>query len=286
MNRENKIIVSVFIVVCLLIVSLGGYWVLNKEQIKLVVKGKETEISTFKTTVKELLDEAGIEYDKDDRIEPSLSTEVVDYMKINVTKVEKKQVVEYEEIPYEVKLIEDKELLKGKTKIEQEGISGKKELKYDLTYEDGVLVKKALSKEAVSKEPTNKIVKKGIKEEIIVASRESTSRASNQINNSNNTSQVSGNASQASGKSMSVVATAYSCGTITSTGTSPRWGVIAVDPRVIPYGTRVYIPQFNMTFVAEDCGGAIKGNKIDIFMGSEAQCRSWGRRTIDIQIVR
>ena len=57
---------------------------------------------------------------------------------------------------------------------------------------------------------------------------------------------------------MKVVATAYAGDTITATGTKPKWGTIAVDPRVIPYGTKVYIPQFNMTFVAEDCGGAIK----------------------------
>ena len=84
---------------------------------------------------------------------------------------------------------------------------------------------------------------------------------------------------------MSVVATAYATGTITATGTKPKWGTIAVDQKVIPYGTKVYIPKFNMTFTAEDCGGAIKGNKIDIFMGSETDAYSWGRRTIDIYIL-
>ena len=86
-------------------------------------------------------------------------------------------------------------------------------------------------------------------------------------------------------RQMSVVSTAYATGTITATGTKPKWGTIAVDPKVIPYGTKVYIPKFNMTFTAEDCGGAIKGNKIDIFMGSETDAYSWGRRTIDIYIL-
>ena len=67
-------------------------------------------------------------------------------------------------------------------------------------------------------------------------------------------------------KHMSVVATAYTGDGITSTGTKPKWGTIAVDPSVIPYGTKVYIPQFGQTFIAEDCGGAIKGNKIDIYI--------------------
>ncbi|WP_455539439.1 SH3 domain-containing protein [Terrisporobacter sp.] len=86
-------------------------------------------------------------------------------------------------------------------------------------------------------------------------------------------------------KSMVVSATAYSGDSITSTGTTPKWGTIAVDPSIIPYGTKVYIPRFGKTFIAEDCGGAIKGNRIDIFMNSESQCNDWGRRNITIQIV-
>lgn len=86
-------------------------------------------------------------------------------------------------------------------------------------------------------------------------------------------------------KKMTVSATAYSGDKITSTGTIPRWGVIAVDPSVIPYGSTVYIPTFNRYFIAEDCGGGIKGNRIDIFMTSEQKCRNWGVRKIEIEIL-
>ena len=91
--------------------------------------------------------------------------------------------------------------------------------------------------------------------------------------------------SSSSKKSMVVSATAYSGDGITATGTKPKWGTIAVDPNVIPYGTKVYIPRFGKTFIAEDCGGGIKGNKIDIFMNSDSQCNSWGVRNISIQIL-
>lgn len=87
------------------------------------------------------------------------------------------------------------------------------------------------------------------------------------------------------GRSMTVNASAYSGHTITATGTTPKWGTIAVDPSVIPYGTKVYIPKFDRVFIAEDCGGAIKGSKIDIFMNSEAECNSFGRQNIEIQIL-
>lgn len=86
---------------------------------------------------------------------------------------------------------------------------------------------------------------------------------------------------------MTVSATAYAGDGITSTGTTPKVGrTIAVDPNVIPYGTKVYIPSLGRTYIAEDCGGAIKGNKIDIFMSSESQCNSWGVRNIEIQILK
>jgi 3D (Asp-Asp-Asp) domain-containing protein len=181
-------------------------------------------------------------------------------MAIEFIEVTKEVVVEEEEIPFEVTTVDDKNILKGKSEVKQEGVVGKKELTYDLTYENGVLVQKTLESEIVSVEPIEKIVHNGIKEEIKVASRGSKGY-------------------------MSVIATAYSGDTITSTGTTPKWGTIAVDPSVIPYGTKVYIPQFDKVFVAEDCGGAIKGNKIDIFMNSNSQCNNWGRRRIDIYIV-
>ena len=78
------------------------------------------------------------------------------------------------------------------------------------------------------------------------------------------------------GKSMKVNATYYGDDKITSLGTVPTWGTIAVDPKVIPYGTRVYIPKFDKTFIAEDCGGGIVGNRIDIFVGTESRAYRLG----------
>lgn len=88
------------------------------------------------------------------------------------------------------------------------------------------------------------------------------------------------------GIKMQVGATAYYGDTITSTGVKPIVGrTIAVDPKVIPYGTKVYIPQLNKVFIAEDCGSAIKGNRIDIFMNSYDECINWGYKDITIIIL-
>ncbi|MGL5712674.1 MAG: 3D domain-containing protein [Paraclostridium sp.] len=87
------------------------------------------------------------------------------------------------------------------------------------------------------------------------------------------------------GTKVDVEATAYTGDTITSTGTVPKWGTIAVDPEIIPYGTKIYIPYLDTVFVAEDCGSAIKGNKIDIFMDNSKSMNDWGRRNIEIYIL-
>ena len=93
--------------------------------------------------------------------------------------------------------------------------------------------------------------------------------------------------SKMAGIPMQVGATAYYGDTITSTGTKPIVGkTIAVDPKVIPYGTKVYIPQLNKVFIAEDCGSAIKGNRIDIFMNSYNECMEWGFKNITIYILQ
>lgn len=93
---------------------------------------------------------------------------------------------------------------------------------------------------------------------------------------------------------MSVEATGYSLISdelggngdgVTATGTIPTAGrTIAVDPSVIPYGTQVYIPSMGGTYIAEDTGGMIKGNKIDIYMSHGDIARQWGRQTIEVYV--
>lgn len=71
---------------------------------------------------------------------------------------------------------------------------------------------------------------------------------------------------------------------ITSIGVKAQAGrTVAVDPRKIPYGTKVIIDGH--TYIAEDCGGAIKGNRIDIFFNTHSEALQWGRRTKQVTIL-
>ena len=79
-------------------------------------------------------------------------------------------------------------------------------------------------------------------------------------------------------------ATAYCyTGNRTYTGTWPSRGTVAVDPAVIPLGTRLWIEGYGEG-VAEDTGGVIRGHKIDLYMESEDECWAWGRRQVKVQV--
>ncbi len=94
-------------------------------------------------------------------------------------------------------------------------------------------------------------------------------------------------AESAPGPSTTLVvdAVAYHLPGRTASGLPVGVGVIAVDPAVIPLGTRVYVPGYGPA-VAADVGSAIKGNIIDLWMPSTAQALAWGRRTVTITIYR
>ena len=88
---------------------------------------------------------------------------------------------------------------------------------------------------------------------------------------------------------LTMQSTAYTGGTLTATGYKPVYNpggisTIAVDPNVIPLGSKVYVSGYG-TAIAADTGGAIKGNIIDVYFNSEADCIAWGRRTVTVEIL-
>lgn len=96
-----------------------------------------------------------------------------------------------------------------------------------------------------------------------------------------------------SGKELTVTATAYTascggCSGITATGINlienPDQKVIAVDPSVIPLGSTVYVEGYG-TAIAGDTGGAIKGNKIDVFIPNSSNAYEWGVKTVKVTII-
>lgn len=129
-------------------------------------------------------------------------------------------------------------------------------------------------------------------EEAAKNSSNDNSSANSNNNNSNNNSENNNSNQPSDGKykkTLSVEATAYTGGTLTAMGLKPvrdpgGISTIAVDPSVIPLGSKVYIPGYGYA-IASDTGGAIKGNIIDLYMNSHDDCTSWGRRQVTLHIV-
>ena len=84
-------------------------------------------------------------------------------------------------------------------------------------------------------------------------------------------------------RTLTVSATAYDLPGHTATGLPVGWGIVAVDPSVIPLGTHMMIPGYGEA-VAADTGGAVVGDTIDIWFPTLAQADAWGRRTVTISL--
>ncbi|KPU27553.1 hypothetical protein TR13x_05365 [Caloranaerobacter sp. TR13] len=241
---------------------------------------RATEVKTPKKTVKEVLNELSIEYDEDDYIIPRLNSSIISGMKIRVVQIDKETDLKMEVIPYEEITRYNDNLEKGKVKKIQSGKNGIKEMEISKIYKNRKLISKYISDEKIVQKPIPQIYEIGTKDYFI------SSRGNVKFE-----------------KSIIMSATAYdlsyeSTGKrpgdkgygITAMGTKVRHGVVAVDPRVIPLGTKLYIQSLDGTkdygfAVAEDTGGAIKGNKIDLFFESRSKALAFGRRKVKVYIL-
>ena len=81
-------------------------------------------------------------------------------------------------------------------------------------------------------------------------------------------------------------ATAYCNDPITAIGVKPRpMHTLAIDPKFVKYGTKIYIPYFDTIFTCEDCGGKIKGKRCDVYMSTYRQCMDFGIRNLEVWII-
>ena len=233
--------------------------------------GEKKEAWSTSTTVADFLTQQGVSLTELDRVEPELKDKVMENGTINVIRVEKVTDVVEEPISYAVVTQKDENLTKGTEKVITEGQEGLVSKQYEVTKENGEEVSRSLLSEKKLKEKQDKVVSVGTKAEPVqVASR------------------GSGN-----GREIYVTSTAYTascngCSGTTATGlnlhANPNAKVIAVDPSVIPLGSKVYVEGYGYA-VASDTGGAIKGNKIDVFFPSKADAYRWGRKTVKIKIL-
>lgn len=247
-------------------------------QLSLQNGAKKDTVWTTKTKVSDLLAEKNIKLDQDDRVSPAKDSNLKEKMTVEVTYVNSKAEKKNEQVKFETVYKEDDSLNKGVEKVVQEGKNGKKVVEYKVTFENGKEKKRDVIKENVTSNKTDKVVVRGTKEKVVATpvSNVSTSSATS-------SSSSSASSTPSGGKTYKMESTAYSGGGTTAYGinlsANPGLKVIAVDPRIIPLGSKVWVEGYGEA-IAGDTGGAIKGNIVDVYFPNESQCYSWGRRMV------
>lgn len=260
---------------------------LNDENklVSVFYKGKEYKVSSIKGLT-ESLKEYGIILSEKDLVFPTkdFDNSNIDYLLI--TNYEEKTEEIEKPIPFETIETQDDSILKGEQVVNVEGEEGLLKEKVLKVFRNGKLISEKKVSEEVIKPAVNKEVAVGTKEVETTNSYEHTGS-----NNANQSSDLGFSYSYY----IDVQATAYDASVAdgipyTATGTIARPGVIAVDPSVIPLGTRVYIesmdgwPSYGYA-VAEDTGSAIVGHIVDLFYDSHQTALDFGRRNVRVYIL-
>lgn len=237
------------------------------------VDGKTLNILSAEDNVETLLSAEGITLNEKDKIEPSKETKLYAGLAIDITRVENKTETEAVPVEFETVLKTDSSLANTVTKTVQEGANGEKKITYDVVYEDGQEVSRTKISEEIVKEPVDKIVVKGTRATLPY------SRGGSPLTYS---------------RAFTAKATAYWAfdgvgNTYTSTGrvavrNPDGYSTIAVDPKVIPYGTRLYVENYGFA-IAADCGSAIKGNTIDVYFNTKKEAYIWGVKYVKVYIL-
>jgi uncharacterized protein YabE (DUF348 family) len=249
--------------------------------VELEIDGEIKTVLTNADSIEEMLAEEGIQIASEDKVSPSTEEQIQNGLKIVVTRINTKIEKKVEPIQFATEIRKDSTLKEGHKKVVQEGTTGEKEVNIKVVYKDGKEVSREVVEEKVIKKPSNKIVAQG------------TLKSMN----------LSRGGNIAYSEKIRMMSTAYTSSFrdtgkrpddkyfgITASGTKAKrnpegYSSVAVDPNVIPLGTKLYVDGYGYA-IAEDVGSAIKGNKIDVYLNSDAECYRWGRRYVDVYIVK
>ena len=249
-----------------------------------VIGTESFTVKTVSKTVDAFLKSEGVALGEYDLVNPSLDTVISKGMSVNISRVSKVDYVETEIIPFGKQNVPNPDMERGESKVKQNGINGEKEVAYIVTVTNGEETEKVFVGERVVTEPTDEIVEYGTKS-ITPVSRGTASTAARK------SSGVADAASTFAGSSfIDCKAYSYDIHGRTATGMATQRGLIAVDPRVIPLGTKVYVqsldgkPDYGYA-IAADTGGSIKGNIIDMWYPTYAECAANGVRRMRVYIL-
>ena len=318
MKKRNKktfsMIRIVITIIALIAMSGAGVMAMNTKvnNVEITLSdGYKLTVLTSKRNVAEILRDNNILVSEDEKVSPKQNENIKEENKIVISNKSKQEIqvakvsesgidttldsllkayddivekieVKREEIPFETIKKDISDGAKStKNKVLQEGENGIKEITYKIKYQNNTEIKKTKISEKIVKKPVDKIVQ---------VSSKVTSRASDSIRGSNLPS-TSTKADKSSGKTKIYKITAYCscakcCGKsngITACGKKAKAGRTIAAPRGFSFGTKLSIN--GKTYVVEDRGGAIKGNRIDLYVNSHSEALRWGVKYLPVKVI-
>lgn len=246
--------------------------------VQLNVGGKQKQVWATSTTVADFLKQQNVKLGELDRVEPSLQEKIRENMMVKVVKVQKVTDVVEEPIDFAVVTRQDARLPKGEQRVISLGEKGSALKKYEVVLENGKEVSRKLIETKTIKASKTRIVAIGTR---------STNAQSRSV-------PIASRGQRHATKEFYVTATAYTaycggCSGTTSTGinlrANPSAKVIAVDPSIIPIGSKVYVEGYGYA-IAADTGGGINGYKIDVFFPKKSDAFRWGKKRVKVKILQ
>ena len=145
----------------------SAIFITSNKKLSVKVDGETKEINTIRRTIEKLLQDEGIKLNPFDKIEPKLKTLTQNDLEVVITRVEKKNIIEEQEIKFEIMVQTDKKMKWKKQEIKHKGKNGLKEVEYEMVYRNGVLISKTKIATKIIKEAQPEIIVEGRKIEII-----------------------------------------------------------------------------------------------------------------------
>lgn len=248
-------------------------YVYNSKNIKLTTNGTEMTVKAPEGTVENALNILGYEISNDDILNVDKNAQIEDDMKITLKKVTYVDEKSTKKISYKTVEKDSDDIMTGESEVSQKGVDGEKEVTKRCKYIDGKYDSTKVIDEKVTKESVDKIVLNGTKR--------------------GTTTDTSG-APVSYSYMVSGSGTAYTAapGALTATGVPVYEGGVAVNPAIIPYGSKLYIEAADGSHVygyatAVDTGGALMDGSaiVDLFYFSYDDCVSFGRRDVNVYVL-
>lgn len=254
----------------------------RSQLIRINYHGESMEVCSYGETLEELCNRIGLSVYGSSTASMPLGTVTYDGMEVTIDDIVEQEQTYTVEIPFGTTYCDAPALAEGERKVVVEGVVGQMLTTATVKYVNTVEESRTVLSQTVTQEPVDRIVLVGTGEG---ASSNAPAIGDGMIVTADG--EILTYSHSAQFKTTAYTHTDAGCDKITATGTTVRIGTVAVDPRLIPYGTRMFIVTNDGKYVygiatAEDCGGSIKGNRLDLYFPTTKECFTYGVRNATV----